>query len=313
MRKLLTFLLVVLLATFILNSPAFSLSSKINQALNKSVCDQPISYRIDFIDPKFGISKEEFGSDIKQAAKIWDDSINKNLFTSDPDGTLKFNLVFDERQSLNNQINDLESQLNSQKSNIKTTVEEYEKESADFKKRLADLNSQISYWNKKGGAPPEEYDKLIKERDDLLNQAERLNVTAKSLNRSADSYNAKVGDLNQTVESFNQAIQFKPEEGIYDPKDSKITIYFNTNRQELIHTLAHEMGHALGLEHIPNKKAIMFSYTNQQIVASLDDVEALKEVCQQSYYLELLRNNLYFYVHSLQNSLNSLYPDRIGV
>ena len=55
----------------------------------------------------------------------------------------------------------------------------------------------------------------------------------------------------------------KPEEGIYDPANQRIEVYFNINRSEMVHTIAHEFGHALDLPHNDNRLSIMFPYSTQ--------------------------------------------------
>src|SRR5258708_32096861 len=79
----------------------------INDYLYYSVCDQPIGYKVDTVDKRFNLSREQFLADIKTAEAVWEKPYGKNLFDYDPAGKLSINLIFDARQSLNNQINSL--------------------------------------------------------------------------------------------------------------------------------------------------------------------------------------------------------------
>ncbi|MEX2028424.1 MAG: matrixin family metalloprotease, partial [Candidatus Curtissbacteria bacterium] len=261
-----------------------------------SPCDSPITYKIETVDPKFGLSKEEFTNDVELAAQAWEDAIDKDLFKHDPQGKLSINLIYDERQSLSQKIATLQDQLENQQSQLAPSLQEYEKASADFKAKVQELNSQIDYWNSRGGAPKEEYDKLNAQQEELKNEAQRLNTIAKQLNQSTQHFNTSVDQLGKTVSTFNSELAQRPEEGIYDPNTQRIEVYFNIHRNELIHTLSHELGHAIGLDHIQNKNAIMYEQTNQTLQPTQDDLDELKKTCEHRSYLDLYEQRLKFVI-----------------
>ncbi len=257
-----------------------------------SPCDQPLRYKIGGVDSKFKISEEQFKSNVDQAGQIWSKAYGKPLFTYDPQASLTISMVYDGRQSLSNQINQLEDNLTQQKDSISPQIKEYEKQSAEFKKKLDDLNKEIESWNQKGGAPADVYEQLTKRQKELKSEGEQLNALAKSLNRSTDEYNSQVSKLDQTVDKFNETLQFKPEEGIFDPARNAIEVYFYINQNELTHTLAHEMGHSLGMDHNQNSKSILFPKTTKALTPSTDDLAALKEACRQRTLAEVIRDRL---------------------
>lgn len=271
--------------------------------LTYSFCDQPIHYRVDTVDPKFNLSRDAFMADINQAAQIWNGAIDKNLFIYDPKGDLSINLIYDERQSLTSQINQLENKVQSKRESLNPQVSEYKRLSLDFRQKLIDLNSQIEYWNSRGGAPPDEYAKITAQHQDLQKEADSLNAMAQSLDISADAYNAEVKQLNQTINTFNNTLEERPEEGIFKGPENRIEIYFNISKSELIHTIAHELGHALGLNHVSNPAAIMYPKTSQKIKLTEADIVILEDVCRRYNIFELIEMRLSL----VKNYVNSLY------
>lgn len=294
MKKIISLLIAILvgLAAFLYVQNSHT---SLEDLLSYSKCDQPIHYRVDSIDSRFNLSKETFVRDIKQAAEIWNKqslSTNKaekkELFVYSPEDpeALSINMVYDARQRLNSQINQLETKLKGGEGTLKTSIADYNRQASDFKARVEKLNEEIKYWNSQGGAPPEVYERLKKEQQDLQGEADRLNTLSSSLSQSTQSYNTEVNKLNQTIGTFNAALEEKPEEGLYKGPENRIDIYFNINSEELIHTLAHELGHALGIEHINNKKAIMYPFATRYLQATPEDLKAIQEVCKKRKYLE---------------------------
>ena len=72
-------------------------------------------------------------------------------------------------------------------------------------------------------------------------------------------------------------------EGFYEYKNGKrsITIYQYDNEYRLVRVLAHEFGHALGLNHSKSAGAVMYPLIqSDSLELTVDDIAALKGHCK---------------------------------
>jgi predicted Zn-dependent protease len=280
------------------------------QILYQSPCQAPKTFRIGSVDPRFNISKDELMLDAEKAGGVWKNDQGVVLMQYDPNSSMPINMVYDQRQYLNSQINTLNNQVSQQKNSLKPEISDYQQKVAAFKKESNDLNAQVQYWNTKGGAPQDVYNSLIAKQQALQQQATQLQQMADQLNQSTDQYNDQIQQLNQQVDNYNNVLVNKPEEGLYsrDGADEKIDIYFNNSQQELIHTLTHEMGHAIGLGHNANPKSIMYPQTNLAVTPSVDDEYALSQVCEKRSIFEIAATQIVLLLGELHQKLFNLLP-----
>lgn len=278
-----------------------SWQKNVSQLLSYSQCDSPMGYKIGSIDARFGLSSNDALTDIQEATSIWSDAYHKNLFAFSNDANLTVNFVYDKRQELDTKITSLSTQLQQNNEQLQQQIASYKADVTAFEKRLKALNETINKYNSEGGAPQAVYADLVKQQNQLKAEGDALNARARELNLSTNDYNASVANLNQDVTQFNAALAQKPEEGLFEYNNgvNTITIYFASNRQELLHTLAHEFGHALGMMHVQNPEAIMYPYTTSVLAVSPDDESQLRSVCQkQSLFIH------WFYVLQAWLALN---------
>jgi predicted Zn-dependent protease len=143
--------------------------------------------------------------------------------------------------------------------------------------------------NARGGATQEEYNRLTAEKaslsarqSQLLAQSEALKKEGQALSQMIADYNSKVQDINKVVDNYNATAGADFEEGQYaqDANGRRIDIYAYKSQGELLHTLAHELGHALGLNHNDNPSSIMYPYNKSGVTLSEDDIASLKALCR---------------------------------
>lgn len=268
-------------------------------------CDRPIPYSIGTLDTRFHISQEQLRTDIEKASALWESPIGKKLFVYDPKGELTVNLVYDNRQNVANQkkvldqkidssnqtYSALKAQYQSLKASYDRDVTVYQSALEMFNSRSAAYTESVRSWNSKGGAPKAEYLALSNEKNTLMQmendlEAKRLalNAQGEEVNTLIHEINALAGETNNAIQTYNnQTIVGKEfNEGVFERKDGqeKIDVYEFTDENELVRVLAHELGHALGLEHNSNPESIMYEL-NQSKNESLtpEDLSSLKTLC----------------------------------
>jgi hypothetical protein len=244
-------------------------------------CGEPKYYKLGTIDPKFDLERSELTETASAAAEIFNLEYGNKLFAYSPTSSeLTINFVYDERSALVEDINKKHSEIDLSNQTLKEKIESYENDLSIFLSKLNSYNERVQSYNSQGGAPPDIYDQLTVEQKTLKIEGDALNVRASQLNLETTNFNVRVDDLNQEVDKFNEAISQKPEQGIYNGNDNTITIFFVDNRPELIHTIAHEFGHAILMDHLDDPDAIMYPWTSTTVDLSAKDREELFKVCE---------------------------------
>ncbi len=271
-------------------------------------CQSPITYSINTFDTSFGFSKSEVLVDIQKAEKIWESSINKELFEYAPDGggDLKINFIYDYRQKATDGMKKIGGALNNDRASYDALkikydglLSNYNEEKSEISSLTATYNSskaayekEVSYWNKHGGAPKDQSTKLEQQRVDLNNQTaiinqhvSKVNILVDTIRQAEEVLNGLVDTLNLKVQKYNNlgdstGREFNEGEYSRDFRGTRINIYQFKDENQLVRVLAHELGHAIGLEHIDNPKAIMY-YLNEGVNEEItkDDFVALKNRC----------------------------------
>ncbi|MBI0424622.1 matrixin family metalloprotease [Acinetobacter sp. ACIN00229] len=254
-----------------------------NLAMGSS--NQPLKYRIAFIDPRFQLTREKFIEVSQQAAEIWYKETGKTYFIYDSEAQLAINLIYDDHQLMKSEqqenlnallqkeeiwrlkneeivlnkqeIDQLSSDLNKRKINLKAEFEQYQQDVIRF--------NQGEHQYYRADELKEQQNQLQQKSGNLQNESNSLNYKIQLLNLKIRELNQEQNDLSSLKTRFKleQKASIQPfHKGLFS--QNQIQIYGYASLNDLRLTLAHEFGHALGLKHTTDPKSLMYPRLKEQ-------------------------------------------------
>lgn len=284
--KILFFLLIICGLTLFFNSN----KDPSKKTAHPTEVQQMIDYRIGEVDPRFNVSVDDVKFLAYEATQIWEKGVNKTLFRYDPNATLSINLLYDERQqnslyidNINNTIDKKSNELDALNQRLETQLQNLKQRRQSLDTAYAALQQERSIWSLSEFESGENMQRLKRKEQQLRKTRDQLSNEWDTYHLNVQLYNEKVADFNQHAQQAREYNQKSParmfHKGVFSGK--RIDVYQFSNKNDLKVTLAHEFGHALGLSHHQEPKALMYPTMAQQDLENFELLPADIALFQQ--------------------------------
>lgn len=260
-----------------------------------SGCGQPLSYRLDSIDPAFSLTRAKAQQALDQAAMQWNQAIGQQLLIHDPVHGFPVRFVYDERQQqllqqalLQRNVSRYDQHIQSLQQDFSARLAELQQRQQQFAAQDLQLANDIRQFNQQAReASQASRAALGREQALLLSRQKEHALVAEQLEAEQQKLQDQQALLNATIAERNALLPGKApaalaEVGLLEQQGEqrRISIFAYQDPQALQLTLLHEFGHALGLGHLPAPDAVMHAWLGEQQQLTADDIAALQQRCK---------------------------------
>lgn len=253
-------------------------------------CNIPVHYRLGDVDPRFGFDEFTVMAALVEAGNLWQSTTDALLLIeSDHPLAMRVELAFDARQQAANTRRSLRGGLDRDRlrlegeeismqqwsERIETARQAHERAGEELAGRVRRHEAEVTAWNSGAGQRSDARRRALEAEGTALRMAlADLEQMGQVLSADIASFNRRAGDLRQRSEDFrsrvaryNEASSATPvESGRYQydrAQGRRIEVYRAESYDELVWVFAHELGHALGIGHVPDPGAVMHALLHE--------------------------------------------------
>lgn len=244
--------------------------------------DSTIPWRLGQVSPEFGLSRSQVSRAIERAIETWESAAGRELFRYDRNMGFPIDLLYGERQvqwnaqrEANREIDrrrrllqDADRLSNEGQSELDRARTDLQKRKEVYEANVEAYNRLVQQVNAQGGASAPVATELEAQRADLDAERTRLDNAAREVERLTALTNSLIDRRNREARAINSAVEaYNAKFGSRSIQLGRcvldgslvigITIYAFSDEDHLAIVLAHELGHALGIEHVEGDGALM--------------------------------------------------------
>ncbi len=226
-------------------------------------CRVPLGWRVEEVDPRFGISTTQARLAAEEAARLWEEAVGEPIFPHDPIDGLPIRFEFDERQTMARDQAALEEQLELLDAFLEARRVELDAARRRLETDVALHNRTVDEWNRAGGAPEEVIRSIRAAEEQILAREGEIEVGVADFNEQIERRGRIADELarafpERVVESGRYAETVRRRFGrVIGVEGREIRVFRFVDHADLVTVLAHEFGHALGLGHVEVPGAVM--------------------------------------------------------
>lgn len=241
--------------------------------------DQRLRFKVGDVDPRFGLTQAQVIELTQEAVDIWQQGTQQTLFVYDPNAKLSIDLIYDQRQQDANDFKTTQNHLdqhNHQNQRSSDNIEharsqlEWTQHRLEQQKQLLETEYQQLQAQRATAQSRQQQQYLQDQQQQLHLKIQQFEQEVSYYQQQNHSFNQQVDQHNLNIQQYNQQIvqaqqRFPAREfhkGVF--MGNKIEIYQFDGPDDLRLTLAHELGHALGLTHHDDPQALMYPILGEQ-------------------------------------------------